>query len=532
MKRFALVAAMLSACSVAGGYSASTPNWVADTTSFTPAGSARRSIADDYREVAARIIAAARADHSAYDRLSTLTDTVGNRLSGSPSLDKAIAWAVQALTDDGFKVETEKVMVPHWQRGTEEAALIAPFARPLNVLGLGGSVATPAGGIAANAIVVHSWDELESRKADVNGKIVVFDVAMPAWSAEHGSGYGETVQYRTQGASRAAKYGAVAVLVRPVTAHSLGTPHTGAMSYDKDQPKIPPASITVEDAELLDRLAARGSALQIRLRLESQWLPDAPSANVIAELRGRERPDEIVLLAAHLDSWDVGQGAQDDGGGVVAMMQALRTLKALDLAPRRTVRLVLFTNEENGLRGGKGYAADHASEVANHVAALESDSGSFAPVGFGVDGTGEAADRVRARLADVASLLRGKDFDATRIGGHGGGADISPLKPAGVPQIALEVDGRAYFDVHHTRADTLDKVEPQALADMAAVAAVFAYVVADMPERLDAPFSAVTDTPTPAPATPFETRSPAAGPPPVPASTTPSAPFDSPRPAR
>jgi hypothetical protein len=260
------------------------------------------------------------------------------------------------------------------------------------------------------------------------------------------------------------------------------------MAYDKDQPKIPAASITVEDTELLDRLALQGKALQIRLSMGAQMLADAESANVIAEIRGRELPDEIVLLAAHIDSWDVGQGAHDDGAGVVTMMQALHTLKSLNLTPRRTIRVVLFTNEENGLRGGKTYAADHASELAHHVAALESDSGGFAPTGFGVEHVDPAsADHTIARLTELASLLSTGDLHATRVRPNGGGADISPLKPVGVPQISLDVDNRTYFDYHHTRADTLDKVSAQSLADMSAVAAVFAYVVADMPDRLDAP---------------------------------------------
>jgi Zn-dependent M28 family amino/carboxypeptidase len=277
------------------------------------------------------------------------------------------------------------------------------------------------------------------------------------------------------------------VLVRSITTHSLDTPHTGSMGYDKDAPKIPAASITVEDAELVDRLASKG-AVQIRLRLESQMLPDAPSANVIGELRGHERPDEIVVIGAHLDSWDVGQGAHDDGAGVVAMMQALATLKRLNLTPRRTIRVVLFTHEENGLRGAKAYAKDHEAELANHVAALEADMGGFAPTGFGISHQDpDAAARGRDRLADIAMLLH--SLGATKVNLGGGGADISPMKSAGVPQISLDVDNRTYFDYHHTTADTLDKVKPQDLADMAAAAAVFAYVVADLPERLDAPSS-------------------------------------------
>lgn len=483
MKRVVLAA--LAACAPTGGLVGPSPAWVADTTTMKPGRVVGTSVADGYRAIADKIIATARADRGAYDKLAHLTDKIGHRLAGSAALDKAIAWAAQAMTDDGLTVRTEPVMVPHWERGREEAQLIAPLSRPLHILGLGGTVPTPDGGIAANVIVVHDWKELEARKSEVLGRIVLFNVAMPAWTPEKGSGYGETVQYRGQAASRAAKYGAAAVLVRSVTAKSLDTPHTGAMGYDKDQPKIPAASITIEDAELLDRLAAKGS-VQIRLRLESEMHPDAQSANVIGELRGHEKPDEIVVLGAHIDSWDVGQGAHDDGAGVVAMMQALATLKKLNLTPRRTIRVVLFTNEENGLRGGKAYAKDHEAELSKHVAALEADSGGFAPTGFGIDHADpEAAKRGRDRLAEIASLLRSMRATTVELGG--GGADISQMKKAGVPQISLDVDNRTYFDVHHTGADTLDKVKPEDLADMAAATAVFAYVVADMPERLDAP---------------------------------------------
>jgi len=489
MKHLAL--AMLAACAPTGGFVGPSPAWVADTTTITPGGVVTRSIVDEYRSIADKIIVTARADRGAYDKLAHLTDKIGHRLAGSTGLDKAIAWAAQAMTDDGLTVRTEPVMVPHWQRGREDAHLIAPVSRPLHILGLGGTVPTPDGGLAGNVVVVHDWKELEARRGEILGAIVLFNAAMPAWTPENGSGYGETVQYRGQAASRAAKFGAAAVLVRSVTAKSLDTPHTGAMTYDKDQPKIPAASITIEDAELLDRLAAKGS-VQIRLRLESETHPDAPSANVIGELRGHEKPDEIVVLGAHIDSWDVGQGAHDDGAGVVAMMQALATLKKLNLTPRRTIRVVLFTNEENGLRGGKGYAKDHEAELPKHVAALEADSGGFAPTGFGIDHADpDAAKRGRDRLADIASLLG--SIRATKVHLGGGGADISQMKKFGVPQISLDVDNRTYFDIHHTHADTLDKVKPEDLADMAAATAVFAYVVADLPDRLDAP--AIITTP-------------------------------------
>ena len=442
------------------------------------------TIAERYRDPVEKIVTAAHADRDAYQKLSHLTDRIGNRLSGSAALDRAIAWAAQTMKDDGHDVHTEKVMVPHWVRGIESAALTAPIQRPLHVLGLGGTIATPKGGITAPVIAVHDWAELEAKHDAVKGAVVLYDVAMPAWTEEKGSGYGETVEYRGRGASRAAKHGAVAVLMRSVTAHSLSTLHTGAMNYEDGTTKIPALAVTVEDSTLIARLAAQGP-VTVHLRVEDQMLPDVPSANVIGELRGRERPDEVVVIGGHIDSWDVGQGAHDDGAGAVTMMQALTTIRKLGLVPRRTIRVVLFTNEENGLRGGRAYAKDHAAELANTVLAIESDSGGFAPRGFSVQTKPDVQDRVRARVADIISLLA--PIHATRVTVGHGGADIGPMVPSGVPTIGLDTDGRTYFDYHHTDADTLDKVDPAALADDVAAVAALAYVAADLPDRLDAP---------------------------------------------
>jgi carboxypeptidase Q len=449
-----------------------------------PAGRpAAASLAERYRDAAEKIVTAAHADRAAYQKLSHLTDRIGNRLSGSPALERAIAWAAQAMKDDGHDVRTEPVMVPHWVRGAESAELTTPITRSLHVLGLGGSVGTPNAGITAPVVVVHSWDELDARRAAVKGAIVLYDVAMPKWTEEKGSGYGETVPYRSAGPVRAAKYGAVAVLVRSVTAHSLRTPHTGATNYDKAVTKIPALAVTVEDSMLIARLAEQGP-VTVHIRADDKTLPDAPSANVIGELRGRDKPDEVVVIGGHIDSWDVGQGAHDDGAGAVTMMQALTTIRKLGLVPRRTIRVVLFTNEENGLAGGRTYAKDHATELANTVLAVESDSGGFAPRGFSVQARPEIVDRVRSRVADIASLLRA--IGATRVVAGHGGADIDPMAQGGVVLAGLDTDGRTYFDIHHTEADTLDKVDPQALADDVAAVAALAYVVAEMPDRLDA----------------------------------------------
>lgn len=472
----------LAACVPPAG-TAPTPPWVTDTGTFQPGAPPRSPLAQTYGETAAKIIAAARADRGAYAKLAHLTDRIGHRISGSAALDRAVAWAAQAMKDDGHEVRTEPVAVPHWVRGAEQAQLTSPIERPLTVLGLGGTVPTPKGGLIAPVVVVRSWDELEQQADRVKSAIVLYDVAMPAWSEDKGSGYGDTAQFRSRGPSRAAKLGAAGVLMRSVTARSLRTPHTGALQYDPAQPKIPAAAVTVEDSLLIARLAAEGP-VTVRMQLESKQLPDAQSANVIGELRGRERPDEIVLIGAHLDSWDVGQGAHDDGAGCVQMMQAITVLRRLGLQPRRTIRVVLFTNEENGLRGGRAYAKDHAAELDKTVLALEADSGGFPPRGFSVETKPEVSPRTVARLAQIAALVG--PLGPLRVTAGHGGADISPLVPAGVPTVGLVTDGRLYFDYHHTEADTLDKVDPAHLADNVAVIAVLAYVAADLPDRVDA----------------------------------------------
>jgi len=444
------------------------------------------TVADAYRAVAAKIIAAARADHGAYDKLRHLTDEIGNRISGSQHLDDAIAWAAQAMRDDGHDVRTEPVMVPRWVRGAEAATLISPTHRKLAVIGLGGTIPTRKGGITARVVVVHDWAELEAKAADVAGALVLYDVAMPTWTKANRSGYGDVVPYRVNGAIEAARRGAVGVLMRSVTAHSVGSPHTGAMAYDDEVPKIPAAALSVEDATLIARLVAAGDKVEVKLELASRQLPDAASANVIGELRGRELPDEVVVIGAHLDSWDIGQGAHDDGAGVVTMMQALTTLRTLGLVPRRTIRVVLFTNEENGTRGAKAYLAAHQDELTLHAAAIESDGGGFAPVGFDVDAAhDETRLTMQDRIGTLAAALR--PLGALEIGAGHSGADIDPLVKAGVPGLGLVVDGRRYFDYHHSAADTLDKVDPDELAaDVGAVAAM-AYVLADLRARIDAP---------------------------------------------
>lgn len=459
-----------------------------------------RTLADDYRETVATIITAARADHAAFDKLRQLTDGIGHRLSGSKQLDRAVAWAVETMRADGHDVRTEEVMVPHWVRGAETVTMTRPHPKALRALGLGGTVATKKGGVTARVVVVRDWAELAARAADIKGAIVLYDVALPTWTKTKRSGYGDVVPYRSRGAIEAAKLGAVGVLVRSVTARSLSTPHTGAMQYAPDVAKIPAAAIAIEDAELLARLADAGEPVEVTLDLQSKQLPDAKSANVIGELRGRELPGEIVLIGAHLDSWDVGQGAHDDGAGCVMMMQALTTLRKLGIQPRRTIRVVLFTNEENGTRGAKAYAAAHQDEIERHVAAIEADSGGFAPVGFDVDAAhDQTAALVAARIGVLVAAVR--PVTVLEVAPGHGGADIDPLVKAGVPGLGFVVEGDRYFDYHHTEADTLDKVDPDELAADVAVIASTAYMLAELPGRIDAPEDAeLSATPSEAPA--------------------------------
>jgi len=428
---------------------------------------------DRYRAAAARIIGAALTTDHAYSRLAHLTDHIGNRLSGSQNLERAIEWAISEMKRDGLdNVRAEKVMVPHWVRGEESLEMLAPVPRKLQMLGLGNSVGTPVEGITAEAVVVRSFEELDRLGEQVRGKIVVYNAPYV--------NYGATVEYRVRGASRAARYGAVAALVRSITPVSLQTPHTGAMNYDLSQPKIPTAAVTIEVAEFLQRMNDRGDHPRLRLKMEAKFLPDAESANVVAELKGSEKPDEIVLISGHYDSWDVGQGAHDDGSGCIIAWEAVRLLKELGLKPRRTIRVVLYTNEENGLRGGNAYRDAYRADVAKHILAIESDSGAYRPEGFGLAAT--APLQVRSNMMEIAKLLSG--IGADQIAADGGGADIGPMMREGVIGASLDTDGAHYFDIHHTQADTLDKVNPRELALCVATMAVMAYVVADLPESL------------------------------------------------
>jgi carboxypeptidase Q len=426
---------------------------------------------DAYRPVAERLIAESQSSDFAWRRLAEVTDTFGPRLSGSESLELAIDWAVKTMQADGLEnVRKEPVMVPKWVRGRESLDLIRPIRQPLPVLGLGNSVGTPAAGIEADVLVVSSFEELDRRAPEVKGRIVLFDVPFTT--------YGQTVPYRVDGPSRAAAHGAVAMLLRSVGPTGLRTPHTGVTVYADGARQIPAAAIPAEDADRFQRLQDRGVPVRVHLTMEARMEPDARSHNVIGELRGREVPGEIVLVGCHFDSWDVGAGASDDAGGCVATWEAVRLMKRLGLTPRRTVRVVLFTNEENGGRGALAYRDAHRDELANHVLLLESDGGVFDPAGFGFTGPDAARDTV----TQIASLLGG--LGAHRILPSGGGADIEPSgTAANIPMMSHVVNGD-YFLIHHTPADTIARITPRQVADNAAAIAVMAYVVADLPSRL------------------------------------------------
>ena len=428
-------------------------------------------IADQYREAANRIIAAALSDSSAYNRLTELVDRFGHRFSGSSNLERALDWILDEMERDGLdNVRGEPVMVPHWVRGNESATLLEPRSKQLHMLGLGGSIGTPPEGIIAEVLVIESFDELSERAAEAEGKIVLFNAP---WM-----GYGPTVQYRGRGAVAAAEAGAVASLIRSVTPYSMDTPHTGAMGYSDDVRRIPHAAITAEDAGMLQRMQERGERIVVRLQMEAETLPDVESRNVMAEIVGYEMPEEVIVMGGHIDSWDVGQGAMDDGGGCVAAWEAVKLLQRLGLRPRRTVRVVMWTNEENGLRGGNAYRDAHRAELENHVLAIESDAGVFEPKGFGFSGSDAAFDLV----SQIGALL--EPINAGQISRGGGGADIGPIMREGVPGMGLNVDGSKYFWYHHSNADTIDKLDPREVALSVAALAVMSYVVADMEPRL------------------------------------------------
>jgi Zn-dependent M28 family amino/carboxypeptidase len=426
-----------------------------------------------------QLIGPALTEGHAYARLAELTDGIGPRLSGTEAAEAAVQWAVRSFKADGVKVWTEPVKVPRWVRGEERGEVLASErtrGHPLTLLALGGSPPTAPEGLTAEVVEVTSLEELTALGGAVKGKIVFFNHTMSV-----AADYGRFAGLRGRGPAAAAKAGAVGTLVRSLATASLRTPHTGSTRFEDGEPRVPAASVSTEDADMLHRMLASGP-VRVKMVLGCSELPDAESSNVIAEVRGREKPQEVVLIGAHLDSWDVGTGAHDDGAGVVMVMESARLIAKLPKAPRRTVRVVLFMNEENGLRGGRAYAEAHAAELPRHVAAMEMDSGGGKPVGISLRAGMGGPDLVRPWLTPLVAL--GAANFTTR---EAGGADLSPMASARVPFFGMDVDSSRYFDVHHTMADTLDKVDPQDLARSTAATAWLTYALAEMPGTLVRP---------------------------------------------
>jgi len=430
----------------------------------------------DSSAVAGVLTARALESRGAYGFLTDLVDRVGSRLSGSEGAEAAVSWAVAQFAALGLEARKEPVLVPVWVRGVEAGEVVAAPGRrkqPLALTALGGSPGTPAGGLEAEVVAVTSLEELQERGTAVKGRIVFFNHPMAV--AEDYRRFGEL---RNRGPAAAAKLGAVGALVRSLATASLRSPHTGQTQFADGDVGIPAAAISVEDAQLLHRLLSAGP-VQVRLVLGCRLLPDAMSSNVVADLRGRGRPEEVVLLGAHLDSWDLAVGAQDDGAGVAMVLETARLLAGLKDRPRRTVRFVLFMNEENGSRGAKAYALAHASELVNHVAAMELDSGAARPLGVSLKAGPGASSLVEAWLPPLLPLGAG-----ALLTQEAGGADLTPLASAQVPLVSVVQDNTHYFDVHHSAADTLDKVDPAAFAQASAAVAWLTYALAESPGLL------------------------------------------------
>lgn len=411
-----------------------------------------------------------------YEMLYDLCTNIGPRLSGSPGAAAAVEWSRHVMERLDFdSVWLQPVMVPHWVRGQKETGSIISRKQgtiPVNVCALGGTIGTGPTGIAANIVEVKSFEELKALgTAGVKGKIVFFNRAMDPTRMNTFAAYGGAVEQRANGASEAAKYGAVAALVRSMGSNLEDYPHTGSMRYAPNVVKIPALSISTRHAELLSQLLKEEKDLQIYLENHSVTLDDAPSFNVIGEIRGSEYPDEIIVVGGHLDSWDLGQGAHDDGAGCVQSIEVLRLFKQMGYKPKRTIRAVMFMNEENGLRGGLKYAELAAANKERHIAAIESDRGGFVPRGFTVptDATAKAKVRSWKSLLEPYGL---SDFTA-----EGGGADIGPLANQGVALLGFLPDSQRYFNYHHTAEDTIDKVDKRELELGAAAMAAMVYLI-------------------------------------------------------
>lgn len=431
---------------------------------------AAQSVEEQYRDRARKIIAASMADEDGMKKLTYLCDRIGHRLSGSEAFNRAVAWSAQQMIEGGLEnVSTPAVKIPHWVRGKESAEIVSPVKLPLSILGLG---MTGGGDVTAEVVGVRSFEELEKLgRAGVEGKIVLYH---PPWVS-----YGVTGAFRRSGPSRAAKLGAKAVLIRSAGIPQNNSAHTGVTMFEDGVPLIPAAALTEESLGTLERLVKSGERVVVHYASEAKILPDADGANVIGELRGSEKPDEVVVISGHLDSWDVGQGAHDDGTGCIAPLQALILLKQLGLRPKRTIRVVFWANEENGTRGGMAYRDQFKDQLKNHVIAIEMDGGAERPVGLGITGGGEKA---LAQMKEIGKLVQ--PIGAGLVTAGGGGTDIGPIMREGVIGSGVRTVGKRYMEWHHTAADTIDKVDATDFRKNIAQLAVFAYVLADMDARL------------------------------------------------
>lgn|GEM_PF-298194 len=469
---------LLSGCATTGGGSDGKPD---PSVTLSPEVQA-------LAPAARRIIDAALAGNDAWSKIEHLALKIGPRLSGSKGLDRAIAWAMKALEADGQEnVRAEPVMVPHWERGFESLKMVGPAQRWMPVLGLGGTVATPPGGITAEVEVVRSLADVTKLGEAARGKILLIDTPMaPHHPVRQRSGYGDTVKFRYAGPGWADQSGAVGVMMRSLTATSLATPHTGGTSYHKVKRKVPAVAVSTEDAAAMARLRATGETVKVTMVTSGKHHGFAPSANVVAELVGRDKPHEVVVIGGHLDAWDVGHGAHDDASGCVMAMEAINILRKLNLRPRRTIRVVLWTNEENGLRGARDYTFHHAEELKYHAAGLEADSGSWKPMGYRVEHKDKkvATEKMLPIAKQIVQLSA--SIGANRAKVSFSGADVkTALFDSGIPLFGHWMNTKRYFDIHHTHADTLDKLDKRELTENVASMAVMAYALAELPYRLD-----------------------------------------------
>ncbi|MFD1144456.1 M20/M25/M40 family metallo-hydrolase [Larkinella insperata] len=410
-----------------------------------------------------------------YEWLRHLTQQIGPRLSGSAGAQQAVDWTKQLMEQQGFdRVFLQEVMVPHWVRGAKEVAYVQNGKQKtaVPIAALGGSVATPPKGIQAQVIEVKNFQELRELGADkVKGKIVLYNRPMDPTKLNTFEAYAGAVDQRGNGATEAAKLGAVGVIVRSMTTALDDNPHTGSMRYATGVPLIPAASISTNGAELLSKLLKQNPGLTFYFKQNCETLPDAKSYNVVGEIKGSEKPDEIIVVGGHLDSWDLGQGAHDDGSGCMQSIEVLRAMKALGIKPKRTLRAVMFMNEENGLRGGIGYADYAKKNNEKHLAAVESDNGGFTPRGFGIVGTPEQ----RAKAMSWKPLLA--PYGLHEIGAGSGGADIGPLAQLGTVLFGFKPDSQRYFDFHHTGIDRFEGVNKRELELGAASMAALVYLL-------------------------------------------------------